>query len=154
MVKSVFVLVTADTCSHCREFKRSVWPELKVKLSMDDRISKIVEIPFPTTSIKLDSRYPKELASWIQWYPSIMLFTERSWNSGHLEGVLYGARRINNNFIEDRTVPARTAEGIMRWIEQQYKDNPLFNQSVGTVSEVGSVVLSKNKVKYVYKRKK
>jgi hypothetical protein len=137
--QAVFVLVTADTCKYCKEFKNVHWPELKIRLSKDNRISKIVEISLPTTMTKPPSPpYPKELPHWIPWYPTIVLFTDESWNRGYnLQGVIYGGKTVNRNVIEDKDVPPRTASGIMEWIDMVYKKESIFKSPFGTLNVKG-----------------
>jgi hypothetical protein len=134
----VFVVAMAKTCPHCRNFKRNVWPELKVKLNQDPRISNIVEIEQDT----MISPSPP-LDKWVKWWPTLLLITKQSWDrKKDLEGFIFNGKMVDGEpmYIGGMEL---TVDGVMKWI-----DKVNSGVSVDVVKSRGSVV------RYTYTKRK
>ena len=60
--RPVFVLLTAEDCPACNNFKKKIWPSMKKRLENENRVQ-IVIIGVPTTRSKPDPvKYHKELS--------------------------------------------------------------------------------------------
>lgn len=76
--KNVFVILTADNCSACRNAKNSVIPQLKEKLSVKFDIVHIEKIKM---SDEIPRQYNPVLKNLVQGYPSYFIFTADDWNN-------------------------------------------------------------------------
>lgn len=129
MTKPVFVLITAETCSACKNFLPK-WVEIKKKIEELGKV-RIIEINVPDMKnaiIKehLSSKgYSEDLLRYIRWFPTMSLFTGLNWdrvNQG-LESKLDGKTFHPNSGM--------TEIGIMMWFAETLSqppfsgDNPL-----------------------------
>lgn len=92
--KSVFVLVTASQCPHCKNFRKD-WPEIKQAL-IDSQLVEIVDIEVVKLSDQPDpKKYPPDLARWVKWFPTFVLVSKSSWTNaqpgqnGRLDGTIF-----------------------------------------------------------------
>lgn len=129
MSKPVFVLVTAEDCHHCDDFKKSRtgWPAIKSGLVKNGRV-KIVEIHLPTMTSRPSDTYHPELAKYIGWTPTMMLFPGSSWrnHSSELKGVVKNGEFVNGEI--DVTGKVNFSKNAMvGWVNDNLDNNPLFN---------------------------
>ena len=124
--RPVFVLVTAKGCGACRNFRRMSWNSLHEILTRLGTLNiKDFETPSLLHSPSVDStgtKAPDDLKRWIKWFPTIALFTGKSWTlasqnpSSQLEGEVFGGEMINGN-LESRNGPFPDTLNVPVWIE-------------------------------------
>jgi thioredoxin-related protein len=151
MSKPVFVIVTADTCSHCRYFKSAHLTKLKDKIQRDNSVD-LVEISLPTTSTTtLDTTvYPIDIKRWIQWFPTFLLFTAESWKSrGKLVGFVFNGQFTRSGKLEYiKEFESTDDESVYQWILTKSKDPIFANPHNSSSIHIGS------KIKYHYEFKR
>ena len=118
--KSVFVLVTASQCPHCKNFRRD-WPEIKQAL-IDSQLVEIVDIEVVKLSDQPDpKKYPPDLARWVKWFPTFVLVSKSSWinaqpgQNGRLEGTIF------NGVVDAKEAKyigseSPNKESLLRWV--------------------------------------
>ena len=120
----VLVVATADNCGHCKNLKAR-WPEMK-KAVQDLKMFKIVEIDFKKTTDPLDKKWPADLARYILWFPTFMVFKASEWDNG---GRLNG-RVLNGEFLDGQLQNkpgAYTSEinSFLAWLKLVTTQEPL-----------------------------
>jgi len=130
----VFVLITADNCPGCINFKSRIWPSLKSKLESDGKVQ-VVTIELPTTNSKPDPvKYHKDLVRFIGWFPTMVLFPADRWNnhSSDLIGIIKNGRMVppskdeNGNEVPAHVEPISkfnlSEEDVLKWIDFTIND--------------------------------
>lgn len=133
--RPVLVIVTADTCKACDLFK-SKFKETLVRKVLGEGKLRLVDVSLPNMRTKPDSHYPTELADYIQWYPTFLLFTGMSWNRGReLEGVVFNGKLMKEQIVDNKIYPRKaqlqggtelTDTNILNWINSELTTNPIF----------------------------
>jgi len=77
----VLVVITADDCGACIDFKKNIWPGVKKTLE-DTKSVEIIHKELPSIGSALPEDLPKDLGRFVPYYPSIILITRNSWNGG------------------------------------------------------------------------
>jgi hypothetical protein len=130
MSKPVFLLVTADQCGYCTEFKNNIWPNLKKYLKKIDLVQ-VHHINFPSPSpihLAKSGKYHPDLGKFINWYPTMMLFPYSLWSNSN--SVLKGD--VMNGLFEKDMVKMNPPlkpyieKNILEWLNSTLKNNPLF----------------------------
>jgi len=138
--RPVFVLITAQTCSHCTlVFKPNIWPGLKEQLEADGKVQ-IVTIDLPTTSSKPDpTKYHKDLSRFIGWFPTMILFPASRWynRNSELIGIVKNGKIVppgtnsDGKFIPEHIEmvgkPDISKDDILKWVDYTIKE-PMFTR--------------------------
>ena len=142
--KPVFCLVTANKCPHCTAFRQE-WGEIRRAIEATGLV-RIVDIELNSTSdVPSPDKYPKDLARYVKWFPTFILFTGKSWNTSSpdlatfdgrnaevkLEGVIFnGVFDPNGNAkYVHRYAPSK--DNLINWIQGELKsDSMTANQPV------------------------
>lgn len=138
MSKPVFVLTTAADCPGCVAFKTKVWPKLKEILARDDKVE-IVHIELETTRSKPDpTKYHKDFARFVAWFPTMSLFPADRWHdrSSELIGVVKNGKFYPPTKKEDGTIVPEKLEpygdinmsgpDILKWVDYTITNDPIF----------------------------
>ena len=142
-MKPVFVLVTSESCPHCKTFKRYTWPRLSTYLKKDARL-KLAEIHVMKNAKEITDRH-NDLLRFATWAPTMMIFTGESWVSTKLVGKVlngefrYDARRKMDMMTNYANIPGKTSQlvnlnqrDIYDWIEATLKSS-LFSAETPSV---------------------
>ena len=127
--KSVFVIITSDTCHNCVRFKTDFRNDLLKKLEDSGKIN-VVEINYQTSQPIQDPNYHPDLSSYIGWFPEFILFTGESWEdrSSKLRGEIMYGNMINGQPVISPGGPKFSVDGIFSWVEEKLSEN-LFKSS-------------------------
>jgi thiol-disulfide isomerase/thioredoxin len=137
--KPVFVIVTADNCGACVEFKK-VWQDVKKNIQNLNLVT-IVEISLKTRAdLPPPNLYPVDIRRFIGWFPTFLLFTSQSWDdalqnsSKQLSGVIFNGR-VNSTtrrveLTETRIGPS--SDNMIDWIRRSlnqlpFQDKPMID---------------------------
>ena len=152
IVKPVLVVVTSDDCGHCATFKRLIWDSLKSKLLSNNNIH-LIEISIPRMKTPPGPHYPADLNRWIEWYPTILMFTPKSWNtamtykSHPLEGVIFNGKLVDNKakHCSSEGCPTITLNeaNFLKWVDDQLK-SPVFNPLTQYKTKGPPIILTSN----------
>ena len=139
--KPVFVLVTADTCGHCKNFKSTVWPTFESGLKQEGKV-RIVHINLRTMGDKIGPEYHPDIIKYISWFPTVMMFNG-TWDnhSVPLEGDIFNGPMTSTGKPTGRT--PLTAQNLKEWIDNKLKEdkykNPIKIESVMVPPSVSSL---------------
>jgi len=128
--RPVFVLLTANGCPGCINFKQNVWPSLKPELEKDGRVQ-IVEIEVPDTKSKPDPvKYHKDFGRFVGWFPTMSLYPADRWynHSSELYGIIKNGKIVppSKNEETGKMIPEHvepvgkinlSKEDILKWME-------------------------------------
>jgi hypothetical protein len=135
--KPVFCLVTAMKCPHCTVFRQE-WPEIRRAIEATGLV-RVVDIEVNSTrDTPNPEKYPKDLARYIKWFPTFVLFTAKSWNAASpeltstdvrqgkeakLDGVVFNG--VFNEKGEASYVPKSTPtkDNLIAWIQNEIKND-------------------------------
>lgn len=146
MSRPYLVVVTAKTCGACKNFHSREWTTLQNALTVGGKVE-LKKIEFETTSSNgLDTTvYPTALSKLIQWFPILVLVSERSWkaNGPALEAVVFSGR-VNSSGIAQQASPMQnpTAQNIIRWIDEQLAAQPFLRAAASLPSSPAPVAAS------------
>lgn len=127
------IIVTAVDCPACHNFKSNILPELLTKLRRDFRDEDIIKIEFETrrvdTSVLTKAKVPKEISTYIGFFPSIILVPKSRWNR-NLEAVVYGAeKRVSTGKYGHKSDIKMNAGSMYQWITNQLRTNHMFSET-------------------------
>ena len=139
VIKPVLVVAMARQCRHCLVFKKEWEKELRSKIIQSETVN-LIEIESESINEILNPDiYPDDLISrWIQWYPTVMMFTGESWKSAqprsngstsnHLKliGYIFGGS-ISDNEIAVPMGTFPSAQNVMAWINETIPKLSTFN---------------------------
>ena len=142
----VFVIVTADNCGHCRNFKEKQWPFLKQKLQNDGRV-KIIEIPLPTMGTIPGEEYHSDLVKYIGWYPTFLLFNGSTWNNKMtiLKGLIYSGEIVNGKPTY-RNGESGDADSIYKWVISRLQDPVITSLDQSYVTKSSNINTGETKL--------
>lgn len=132
-MKPVLVLVTADTCGHCVNFKKNELNNLKQALQNEDKVY-LIEINLPNTQSTPGIEYHPDCKKYIGWYPTFLLFSGSTWFNHNvpLKGSI-----LNGKFKDDQVIHVggykMLTNNIIDWINQELSSNPIFNEPRSSV---------------------
>ena len=103
--RPVVTIVTAKTCGHCDRFKRDEMSQVVQMFNNENY--RVYTIDQPNMNAAFPSQYPRDLARYVKWYPTISLFSGQSWNAalsgrGNLQGTTVGMseKLTANNLVK------------------------------------------------------
>lgn len=127
--KHVFVLVTSLQCPTCINFKNNIWDSLKKKLNQIENLELVyIEIPSNTfNTSNIPDKYNKDIIKYIGWFPSILLFTGKSWYNlkEKLVGTVMNGIFIGDELRQDRKIRFHDEE-IYKWVKNTLSTNLMF----------------------------
>lgn len=141
MPKPVFVLLMAETCAHCANFKNKRWPSIKEELVKQNEVD-IVELELETQTTKPSNKYHPDLSKYIGWFPTMFLFNGDSWNNhnSELKGVIKNGKLTNNgveNVKSGGKLVDYSQESIISWVNKNLSQNLIFNsESYGNADKI------------------
>lgn len=104
----IFVLVTSEGCPACSSFLSNVWPELKSRLSSAP-VSEVLHM-------QADS-VPRDIAKYVGWYPTILLFSYQSWHSSEQpQGEVFGGFFDGDKVELGDFRP--TTDNVIEWVKE------------------------------------
>lgn len=112
MSKPVLLIVTADTCFACKNFKKNVEPSLMNTLMKDSRIQ-IGRVSVKNLGDDLPATYPKELNKYIGWYPTLILYYPTTKKVSVYNGTIKDGRLEGPHDL-----PIRESE-ILSWLNRE-----------------------------------
>jgi len=143
--KHVFCVITAAKCPHCKTFRKD-WDDIRRTIEATGLV-RIVDIELNSTNeVPNPEKYPKDLARYVKWFPTFLLFTGKSWNAAFPGLTLFdGQHSVENpdaklegvvfNGVLENGVPryvhlkAPTKENLLNWIQHEVKAGSLSGQS-------------------------
>jgi hypothetical protein len=112
MSKPSLLIVTADTCFACKNFKKNVEPSLMNSLMNDNRIQ-VARVSVKNLGERLPATYPKELNNYIGWYPTLILYFPATKKVSVYNGVVKG-----NQVEGPLNMPIKEQE-ILAWLTRE-----------------------------------
>ncbi len=122
------VLITAESCSACKIFKRDIWPRLGMYIERDTRLD-LTELHVVKNYNEIRATHT-DLFRFIGWFPTILIFTGESWVSTSLKGKVFNGQfktdedgRIKMTHYKDirgkasQVIPLNHSK-IYDWIEE------------------------------------
>ena len=144
--KHVFVVITAGNCGFCSSFKTTVWPELKPKLVKSDLLH-IVEISLNKMedfySADISQKYPSDLSRFVKGFPTFLLCTYESWNSGgSLIAEVFNTKMVYSDVtgqeeiedLEREYLQDANTRNITQWLSDHIQSNKFMSNKPGTSS--------------------
>lgn len=134
----VFLIVTADTCGACINFKKTIEDDLISALSKDRRF-KFRTIRFKDMGINPNAegkRFSEDLVNHIKFYPLLAIFStdilyDKSNPSAPLKSKIYEG--------------PRSVKDIMKWVDSVLKDETFIDRPKKSVVNVSTgIVTSRN----------
>lgn len=133
--KPVFCLVTAMKCPHCTAFRQD-WGEIRRAIESTGLV-RIVDIELNSTAdFPNPEKYPKDLARYVKWFPTFILFTGKSWNAASpelnrfdgrtanemkLDGVIFNGDMDSNGNAKYIHRYAPSKDNLINWIQNELK---------------------------------
>jgi hypothetical protein len=137
--KPVFCLVTAMKCPHCTQFRQD-WGEIRRTIESTGLV-RIVDIELVSTAdVPSAEKYPKDLARYVKWFPTFLLFSGKSWNAASPELASYDGRNQGDLKIDGTIFNgsmdangnakyvhrfAPTKDNLINWIQNELKGDAL-----------------------------
>lgn len=147
----IFLIITSDSCGHCRSFKEQYFNDMISNLKSvsnlnilhinlpsmkntheyfinlkNDQIFKVLKGSVPTINPNIEKA--------IGWFPEFMLISSNIWNSGgKLTGLVFNG--IFNELgltLQNNTGLSRNSKTICDWVKNSIKDfvEPISNSPV------------------------
>ena len=113
LISLVIIVVTTDDCYHCHK------PEFLNLVLQLESIYQIDKLNFQSLhNFELPSSYPAELQKYLGWFPTILIFTKKSWNQGSdFVGNVYNGHLVNDNIEYNYSDGPLTFENVVTWIK-------------------------------------
>ncbi len=127
--KPILVIVTAQGCRGCSNFKNSTRHALLQQLKAAGTVD-IIEYDNPSVTpiTSAPPNFHRDFGKWVEWFPCFLLFSGSSWKSQHqqLVGSIYAAVYQNGNLVrgtdggilQDSTMHP-TSDNIINWIRNE-----------------------------------
>jgi hypothetical protein len=120
MAQAVLLYAHAGDCNTCKKLA-SRWPAIKSKIE-ELKLVDIVEMKVPSKDSPVPQKdekgnvYPRDVASFIQFYPIFILISKDSWKAGDkLDGIVFNAVYDSGNW---KSKVSRQYEEIPMWITE------------------------------------
>ena len=115
VTKNVFLLITADSCSHCTNFKKFTWNDLRSSLESTNKLH-VYHVNLPSMRLPVgnfkDSNgniIPEAISKHIKWFPMMMLIPMNSWKES------FRNKEINVDIYD--TSRRVVSKDILSWVQ-------------------------------------
>lgn len=116
--KPMFVMVTAETCGHCKNLHKK-WKPIREAIQSLGTV-RITEVKLPKMNAKVsDHGYPSGIQNHLQWFPTGLMFSQEVWD----RAVKNGGEEEMPGLVMSPQTPL-TAEGITGWIRSNVSKLP------------------------------
>jgi len=151
--RNVLVIVTANGCGACTQFKKNNLDKLKKELQQSG-VVRVEHIDVPAIGAPVPEGYPTQLNSWIRWYPTLILVNGKDWNEkcANVSNSSPPIEVFNGVVVDGKIDMARDSrknyDELLNWIKDNIDNNTKFRtivvaqtpqvntQSVGTQKQV------------------
>lgn len=139
--RNILVIVTADDCGACNNFKQNGLSQL-IKDIQTSGIVRHIHINKKSMKAVIEAPYPTQLNSLAVWYPTFILINGKAWNNNFSESknvdlpveVFNGVYK--DGLVKFEQTNRKNLDKLIPWINDHVDNNPKFKVFTATATSI------------------
>lgn len=143
MSAAVFVAVLSESCGHCVAFKNTYLSKLQDELAKKKSLqTEYIILSDQASKDEMVKKYPRDLINHLSWFPIFLLIPRNSWDSCRANNLLPLTSVVFNGPPNSMRMPSTnippTSDNLVKWVDENLSNNPIFKSSNSTRSSKSS----------------